>query len=193
MTPELPEALEVALRVIDVLEALGIRYHVGGSYASSIHGVPRQTQDIDLVVELTPDAAAAVARRLAPEFYGDESSAREAARERGCFKLIHRDTAIKVDLFVLGNAPFDLEEFRRHQQELVGTGPERQVFVKSAEDTLLRKLEWYKRGGEVSDRQWRDVLGIVRTQGERLDREYLRHWAAVLDVFDLLERAIGSG
>ncbi len=190
MSPELPEALRVALRVIDALEAMGVRYHVGGSYASSIHGVPRQTQDIDLVVELTPQSATTVVRTLAVEFYADESSAREAAIEHGCFNLIHRDTAVKVDIFVRGESAFDLEEFRRHRGELMQLDPERRVMVKSAEDTLLRKLQWYRLGGEVSDRQWSDVLGIVRTQGERLDREYLIRWAANLQVGDLLEKVL---
>jgi len=192
MSPELPEALRVALRVIDVIEEMRIRYHVGGSYASSIHGIARQTQDIDLVVELTAEAAGALARRLSGEFYVDEESARRAARERRSFNLIHLATAIKVDLFVLGNAPFDQEEFRRHNLELVQSEPERRVFVKTPEDILLRKLQWYRLGGEVSDRQWGDALGIARVQGDKLDRGYLRRWAAPLGVEDLLAKILGS-
>lgn len=190
MSPELPQALQVALRVIDVLESMGIQYHLGGSYASSIHGIPRQTQDIDLVVDLTPDSAAALAQRLAGEFYADARSASEAAREKRSFNLIHLDSGIKVDLFVLAAAPFDVEEFRRHRRERVQLEPERFAYVKSPEDIVLRKLQWYRMGGEVSDRQWADVEGIVRTQGEALDREYLRRWARELKVDDLLERAL---
>ena len=190
MTPDLPQALRVALRVIEALESLGVRYHIGGSFASSVHGIPRQTQDIDIVADLSPDAAVALAGELAGEFYADSESARFAAREKQSFNLVHFDSGIKIDIFVLGDARFDREEFRRHHAELVQIEPQRRAFIKSAEDTILRKLQWYRMGGEVSERQWRDVEGIVRTQGERLDREYLQHWAAELGVADLLARIL---
>jgi hypothetical protein len=192
MSPELPEGLRVALRVIDVLDDLGFRYHVGGSYASSIHGIPRQTQDIDLVVELPPSGAAPLAAKLGDEFYVDEESVRRAARDRSSVNVIHLDSGIKVDLFVRGDSPFDLEEFRRHRRELIRREPERYVYVKTPEDTLLRKLSWYRMGGEVSDRQWNDVLGIARTQCETLDREYLERWARELGIEGLLEKVLAE-
>jgi hypothetical protein len=192
MSPELPEALRVALRVIDVLDELRVRYHVGGSYASSIHGIPRQTQDIDLVVELPPEGAGPLASKLGDEFYVDEESVRRAARDKTSANVIHLDSGIKIDLFVLGDSPFDLEEFRRHRREMIRREPERYVYVKTAEDTLLRKLLWYRMGGETSDRQWNDVLGIARTQGETLDREYVERWARELGVEDLLERVLAE-
>ena len=192
MSPELPEALRVALRVIDVLDELRIRYHVGGSYASSIHGIPRQTQDIDLVVELPPEDAGPFASRLGAEFYVDEESVCRAARDKTSVNVIHLDSGIKVDLFVRGDSPFDLEEFRRHRRELVRREPERYVYVKTPEDILLRKLSWYRMGGEASDRQWNDVIGIARTQGETLDREYLERWAGELGVEDLLEKVLAE-
>lgn len=192
MSPELPEALQVALRVIDVLDELGIRYHVGGSYASSIHGIPRQTQDIDLVVELPPRAAGPLASKLGDAFYVDEKSVSRAAREKTSVNVIHLESGIKVDLFVRGDAPFDLEEFRRHRREMIRRDPERYVYVKTAEDILLRKLSWYRMGGETSDRQWSDVLGIARTHGETLDRAYLERWGRELAVEDLLDRALAE-
>ena len=192
MTPELPETLRVALQVTAVFDELGIAYHLDGSFASSIHGVPRQTQDVDMVVAMTAETAVALASRLAGVFHADSESARRAVHEHGSFNLIHRDSGIKVDLFIRGDAPFDHEEFRRHRSELVQRDPERRVFVKTAEDILLRKLQWYRLGGEVSDRQWSDILGIVRVQGERLDREHLRRWAEELRTTDLLDRALGS-
>ena len=158
MTPDLPDPSLVALLVIDALDAMHIAYHIGGSYASSVHGTPRQTQDIDLVVELGAEQAAALVSALSREFYGSEISARERGRK---------------SMIVMQN-------------------PERRVFVKSAEDTRLRKLQRYRFGGEVSDRQWSDVTGIVRTQGERLDREYLRRWSETLGVDDLLAPAMGG-
>ena len=189
MTPERPEATQVALLVIEALTALGVRYHLGGSYASSVHGIPRQTQDIDLVAALTPDTAAALVRRLAAQFYADEESARDAARARRSFNLVHLDSGIKVDLFVLGDSSFDREEFEYAVPITDDQG--NVVVVKSAEHTILRKLLWYRAGGEVSERQWADVVGIVDAQGDRLNIDLLRRWGRELEIEDLLARALG--
>lgn len=188
MNPETPEALRVALIVIGALDDMGVRYHLGGSYASSIHGIPRQTQDIDLVVDLAPDTAVELAARLSADFYVNADTAREAAHRKTSFNLVHLGSGIKVDVFILGRTPFDLEEFRRPRPERIAIDPEAIVYVKSPEDTILRKLLWYRMGGEASDRQWTDVLGIARTQGDRLDREYLSRWALQLGIDDLLKR-----
>jgi hypothetical protein len=130
---------------------------------------------------------------LSRDFYGNEAAAREAVESGGRFNLIHLDSAIKLDLFVRGKSAYDLEEFRRHRPEVILQDPERRVFVKSAEDILLRKLQWFRIGGAVSDRQRSDVLGIVRTQGERLDRVNLERWAPALGGADLLPRALATG
>jgi hypothetical protein len=193
MSPEVPETLRVAFLVVDALESLGVRYHLGGSLASSIHGVPRQTQDVDIVVALDAADVHELVTRLGESFHADPAGAREAIRARGSFNLIHLESGIKADLFSCGDQPFDIEEFSRGRSELVSVDPERRIFVKSPEDTILRKLRWYRDGGEASDRQWVDVLGVVRAQGARLDREYLRRWASELQVADLLERALGPG
>lgn len=192
MSPELPESLDVVLRVIGVLEVLGIRYHLGGSYASSVHGIPRQTQDVDIVAEVPYEAIRDLVAELRGDFYVDESGAIRAVRERTSFQLVHLDSGIKVDIFVRGDSAFDLEEFSRHRPEPIGPGQQRRLVVKSAEDTVLRKLQWFRMGGEVSERQWRDVLGVLRAQAGRLDRAYLERWASELGVRDLLERALGA-
>ncbi len=180
----------VPLQVIAVLEEMGVPYHVGGSFASSIHGVPRQTRDLDLVVELSFSHVAAFAACLQAEFYVEAESIQRAVERRSHFNLIHHGTGFKVDLFVSGGGAFDRMEMARAALHALGDETPRSVRVKSAEDTLLRKLAWYRLGGEMSDRQWNDVLGILRTQTGRLDLAYLRTWAATLDVADLLDRAL---
>ena len=192
MTPVDPEALRAAFRVLDVLQDLDIPYHLGGSYASAIHGFPRQTHDVDLVVDLPPDRIPALARALGAEFHIDEQAATRAVADRSSFNLIHYASGVKVDLFVKGTSPFDAAEFGRCLTMQLGQDPAREVFVKSAEDTVLRKLLWYRMGGEVSDRQWEDVRGIIAIQGERLDRDYLAAWAERLALSDLLERLLGD-
>lgn len=192
MSPEIPEALRVAVHLVTILEDLEIPYHLGGSIASSVHGIPRMTQDVDLVARLTAESAVALARLASSDYYVDVEAARQAASERASFNLIHRDSGVKIDIFVCGESRFDREEFRRHRRERVQAEPVADVFVKSAEDTVLRKLQWYRLGGEVSDRQWADVLGVVRTQGELLDRAYLEKWAHELGVEDLLARIFSA-
>lgn len=190
MTPTDPEALKVMFRVLEILGRLGVPYHLGGSYASAIHGVPRQTHDVDLVVDLGRDRVPELTRSLAGEFYVDEQEVGRAVAEGGSCNLVHLGTGVKIDLFVKGASAFDQAEFERRVPVLLGDETPREVFVKSAEDTLLRKLLWYRLGGEVSDRQWEDVRGILSVQGDRLDAEYLSSWADRLSIRDLLDQLL---
>jgi hypothetical protein len=180
----------IPLLVIDVLEDLGVRYHVGGSFASSIHGLPRQTLDLDLVADLPLSVVPVFIARLEKDFYLDDEAIRRAIIRHTHFNLIHLASGFKVDVFPPGAGGFDRSELARGVRFAIND-PERTVFIKSAEDILLRKLQWYRLGGETSDRQWNDILGIVRTQGERLDLGYLRRWAGSLEIADLLDRALG--
>lgn len=188
MTPELPGALALIRHVVGLLREQGIAYHLGGSYASSVHGIPRQTQDIDLVVDLAEDQAERLLSRTAADFYADLGAAREAVRQRSSFNLIHLASGIKVDLFVVGRGAFDRSEFERGLLQTVDLGDGRPIHVKTAEDTILRKLLWYRDGGEVSERQWADAAGILRAQGRSLDRAYLDAWAGRLGIRDLWQR-----
>lgn len=181
------DPIGVALIVTRALDALGIAHTIGGSIASSIAGEPRSTIDIDIVAALEERHVAALVAALSADFYIDEQALSRGARERSTANLIHHDTLVKVDLFVAGGTPLDSQQIaRRLKVEVAG----HILYVHPPEDILLQKLRWYRKGGEVSDRQWRDILGIVRVQGARLDRDYLHCNAPVIDVTDLLERAL---
>ncbi len=182
--------VSVALEVIDVLEELDVAYHVGGSFASSIHGIPRQTHDLDLVVDLKPAKVALFVLKLQDRFYVDSEMIHGAIRRQGSTNLVHLETGFKIDLFIHRPSPFDRSEFRRHHRQQLVEENRREVVVKSAEDTLLRKIQWYREGRMVSDQQWKDILGIVRTQKGKLDDDYLRYWAGELEIDDLLDRAL---
>lgn len=186
-----PDPYSVALAVVHALDALGVQSTVGGSIASSFAGEPRSTIDIDIVAALEEGQVGALARALSPEFYADEDSLRRAVQDRSSANLIHQATMLKVDLFVAGGTPLDAQQIARRLRVSVGEG--RELYVHPPEDILLQKLRWYRLGGRTSDRQWRDVIAIVRVQGDRLDREYLRRNAPLLDVSGLLERALGEG
>jgi hypothetical protein len=186
----LPEPIAVMRQVIDVLDTLGVPYLVGGSFASSIYGTYRATADVDLVADLEFEHVTALVKALSGQFYIDEESVRDAIRLRRSFSAIHLTTSFKVDVFIPQQRPYSRMELERRTWQMIWTDPEYAVYLASAEDNLLAKLEWYRLGNEVSDRQWRDILGVIKTQGERLDFAYLRQWAAALDVADLLEKAL---
>ena len=181
--------LDVAILVARALESLGLRYLIGGSLASSLHGVPRSSHDADMLAEVPQTRADDIARLLEPQFYVDANMIRDAIRHRISFNVIHYDSGFKVDVFVLTNDAMPQEEMRRRQPHDVGdaAGP---VFFATAEDMVLQKLAWYRAGGESSDRQWTDVLGILKVKGSTLDFAYVRRWAPVMGVADLLERLV---
>jgi hypothetical protein len=186
----LAEPTAVTLKVVDILERFEIRYLIGGSFASAIHGVARMTADVDLVVDLSLNQVDPLVRALEGEFYVDAEAIRDAVRRRQSFNLIHLATMFKVDIFILKHRPFDDAQFERRERHAISRDPERQAYVATAEDNILAKLEWYRMGGETSDRQWNDVQSVLKTQGGRLDLDYLRHWAVALSVSDLFERAL---
>ena len=180
----------VILQITDVFERLGVPYLIGGSIASMIYGVVRTTLDADIVADLREDQVKSFTDALADEFYLDIDSIRDAIRRRRCFNIIHLATMIKVDIFIPEWDDFHREEFKRRQRIAISSSPERVAYVASIEDTILAKLTWFRLGGHVSDRQWRDVIELLKMHGEKLDLGYLARWAVDLQVQDLLERAM---
>ncbi len=184
----LAEPIEVTLAVVGALERLGLRYLVGGSMASSVHGVPRATQDIDLLVELPGRSVDGLVSALEGAFYVDRDMILDAVRRAASFNVVHLRTMYKVDVFVADRSELVQGELERRQVVEVGDPPQ-PIFVASPEDIVLQKLFWYRAGVEVSDRQWRDLLGVMEVQGPRLDLAFLREWADRIGVTALLTRA----
>ena len=186
----LPEPIAVTLLATRILEQLGVTYFVGGSLASAVQGAARATVDADVVADLRQEHVSPLVHALGDAFYLEMDTIRKAVSTRGSFNLIHLKTMFKVDVFVRSRQPFDQTQFRRRQINVLAQDPERVAYVASPEDNNLAKLVWYRKGGEVSDRQWRDIVSVLRIQGDLLDLLYLREWAERLAVVDLLGRAL---
>ena len=179
------EPLCVALQMAEIFENLDIPYLVGGSIASSIYGEPRATQDIDMVAVLKNHQIQALIANTQNAFYIEEEDVIRAVSRHSSFNVIHLETMIKVDIFVSGSEAIDREEMRRRRPQNIA---DTQLVVATPEDIVLQKLIWYRKGDEVSDRQLRDVSGILKVQGDRLDWDYLKHWAESLNLSELLQR-----
>lgn len=184
------EPIEVTLRVTSVLEKLGIPYLIGGSLASALHGMIRTTQDSDIITQMRMEHVQPFVSSLQDDFFIDEEMIAGAIHSNSSFNIIHRDTMFKVDIFIPRPRPFQQSQLARAQRQVFELETQMSANFGSAEDTILSKLEWYRLGGEMSERQWRDILGILKTREGDLDLEYLKKWAKDLKVTDLLERAL---
>ncbi|MFN3762930.1 MAG: hypothetical protein ACK4WK_06995 [Anaerolineae bacterium] len=184
------DILKALIPVVEALEGLDVAYQIGGSVASSAYGVPRTTMDIDLVADLRPEHVQPLVVRLQDQYYVSPEAIYEALRRRSSFNLIHLETMVKVDVFVLRPEPYEQEAFRRARRDTLTEESGREFSLSSPEDIILHKLAWFRMGGGVSERQWSDVVGVIRVQADALDFAYLKHWATVLGLADLLEQAI---
>jgi hypothetical protein len=186
-TSQLDDVSE-ALRAIAVaFSTVKCRYLIGGSFASSVQGEFRATNDIDVLSELLPKNVDLFLGSLGADFIVDEVGLRESVARRATFNIIHEPSFIKIDLFFARDDFHNEELMRAVEVTLPSSGVT--VCVASPEDIILMKLSWFKRGGETSQRQWRDIQGVLRVQSSGLDRNYLEKWAKLVGVELLLAKA----
>jgi hypothetical protein len=186
---ELPDAIRVTFEVARALEELQVPYLVGGSIASSVHGIPRSTRDADLVADLQPQNVQPLVDALTANFYIDAERIQHAIRRRSSFNLIHHATGLKIDIFLLKGDPLSHQEMNRRRR-ISPLDDDATIPVASPEDIILQKLHWYRLGNGVSDQQWNDVLGVMKVQRRSIDFSYLREGADRREIGDLLERAL---
>ncbi|MBD2547261.1 hypothetical protein [Planktothricoides raciborskii] len=194
--PKLPEKsmildpISLAEKISKILLRLAIPYMVGGSVASSLLGEERSTQDLDLVIDIQPFNLSPFVAAMSEEFYIDAGAVSEAIDRKSSFNAIHLLSLEKVDFFVLPYDDFSLSKFSRRQLYTIADEPKNEIYIYSPEDIVLQKLSWYKMGRMQSQKQWRDVLGVLKLQGSQLDFAYLKQWAEFLKLTSLLTQAL---
>jgi len=184
--PDIVAALDT---VIGCFEKLGIAYYIGGSVASSAYGIARATMDVDLVANVKIRQVNRLVKALEADYYIDAEMIRDAIHRSTSFNLIHLETMIKIDVFIVKDEPYDSKALTRRQPDTLDEESSRKFYLSSPEDIILNKLQWYQRGGRVSQQQWKDILGVLKVQADKLDTEYLKYWASRLNLSDLLNRS----
>ena len=187
-----PQELIILESFTDILQQLDIAYAIGGSVASSIYGKVRFTEDADITVEPFDNQADKLIELLSSEYYISKDAVYQALKQQGTFNVIHLDSAFKIDVFIRKNTAFQKQFMARRKSLSLSDSIKKEFALISPEDIILLKLQWYRDGGFSSERQWNDVMGILTVQAERLDFDYLNKWAGILEIIDLLEKAIAE-
>lgn len=175
---------EVFSEVISILERLGIPYMIGGSVAAMAYGVPRLTLDMDVIVDMDFEQAKVFASSLGSEYYVSLESIQEAIETRGHFNIIQSEVGIKVDFYVLSEDEFSREEFKRRRKEALDQ--EKMAVFATPEDTLIKKLEWFKMG--ESQKHLEDIRGMLKISGGKLDLKYIDKWTIKMGLYDIWQK-----
>jgi len=184
--PDIIVALDM---VIECFEELEIAYYIGGSVASSAYGIARATMDVDLLANVEIHHVNRLVKALEKDYYIDAEMIKDAIGRSASFNLIHLSTMLKIDVFIVKDQPYDSEALTRRQPDTLDEESSRKFYLSSPEDIILNKLQWYQSSGGVSQQQWKDVLGVLKVQADKLDLEYLKSWASKLNLSDLLNRS----
>jgi hypothetical protein len=189
----LPNSIKVSLLVTRALEDLGIPYLIGGSLASVIHGKPRLTNDVDIVAEIKESHINALVSLLEPGFFIDTLAIRRAIRERSSFNIIYLESMFKVDIFIVRGDTWSREQMRQREAKQLIEGDNSTIRqIANAETIVLQKLWWFRKGGEISHKQWDDIIGVLEVRSDELNYDYLEVWAAELGVSDLLKKSFAE-
>lgn len=179
--------------VINLLEELNIPYYIGGSIASSSLGIARATMDVDIITSLSLAHVEKIVRLLDENYYVDIEMIKDAIKHKSTFNVIHHDTSYKIDFFISKTTEYQQTIFERiSRKKLVDKDDVIEVFICAPEDVILTKLIWYIERGGTSEKQWNDILGVLKIQKNTLDIEYLLHWAEKLSAKFELDKALND-
>ena len=188
----LAEPIQITRSIAVVFEKLKIPYYVVGSLASSLHGIPRATADVDLMADIKEQHLQSLCHSLQNDFYIDEERIKKAVLDRSSFNVIHLSTMFKIDVFLSKNDDRSRDEMSRREKYQVTEEKGQDLYLASAEDIILAKLQWFESGGCVSERQWNDVLGVLKIVDNRLDLIYLHDRAKRRGLKSLLDKAFAQ-
>jgi hypothetical protein len=186
----LSDPLSVVNILTNIFEKLSVEYLIGGSLASSLYGIPRATQDVDVVADIRVTQVNALIENLRASFFVDEDMIQKAVKTRETFNIIDREYLFKIDIFMCGVDEFSNKEMERRVLFQVPDSISQKIYLCSPEDIIAHKLYWYKLGNLVSERQWLDAANVLKVQNEKLDFRYLKEICTSRGVIDLLEKAL---
>ncbi len=185
-----PDILQALQPVTSALDQLSIPYYIGGSIASSVYGIARATMDVDLIADIKIENISSLKHILEKKYFIDEDMIKDAIHRSSAFNLIHLETMIKIDVFIHKRQSYSDESLRRKKKDtLDDTVDASEFYFSSPEDIILNKLQWYEKGNRVSERQWLDVIGVIKVQSNKLDVDYLRKWREQLGLLELTKEA----
>lgn len=178
---------------LDILEQVGIAYAIGGSVASSIYGKVRFTEDADVAVEpFSLTVSKQLIQLLSGDFYVSQPAIEQALSMRSSFNAIHIATAFKIDVFITNETAFQKRLLLRRKYVPMPSVSDKMVWAVCPEDIILLKLDWYRQGGGVSEKQWNDILGLLSVQKNQLDMADLKKWANELNLMDIFKQAVNA-
>ena len=184
-----PDILIALNPVVEAFEQLAISYYIGGSVASSMHGMARATLNVDIIADIKEYHVSKLKKFLEERYFIDEDMIIEAIKKYSSFNLIHFDTALKIDIFICKDEPHQQKAFERKVKDKLDEERDFEYYFSAPEDIIIAKLQWLEQGEQVSERQWLDVLGVIKVQGDNLELEYLETWSRRLGLFNLLRKA----
>lgn len=184
-----PDILTALTPVVKAFEQLSIQYYIGGSVASSIYGMARATMDIDIVADIKAFHISKLKQLLEEKYYIDEDMIKGAINSSSSFNLIHFETAFKIDIFIYKDEPHQRNAIERKVKDKFDEDLDFEYYFSAPEDIIIAKLQWYVQGNKVSERQWLDIIGVIKVQAGKLDISYLKSWAKKLELYDLLKKA----
>ncbi len=180
---------DAAVDAAALFERLGVPYVLAGGVATIVYGEPRSTLDVDFAVHLAAEQALRLPAVAGATFFVQSEAPIEAARAMSMFNMVHTASYMKIDVHVVPRTGIHKMEIERGRWQRLGPGHPDEIRIATPEDIVLQKLRWYADADCTSQKQWRDVLGILKMRGHSLDFEYLATWAPTLGVRDLLDRA----